>query len=148
MLYKGKNSTYEKRALNFERNKSEAYTLIEKQCSDNMISRVRGRSDCGTLDKDPIKLLEAIHEQTMQFNEDECDVLTLLTAHHNSFNIRQGEEEDLNPCHDRFQNAMNDFVRLNGDHFMFYDSVKEDTCDASAAHELQANQDQVKKHFD
>ena len=112
VAWKGERETFNKRVTQLEADKGEARALIHGQCSDRLIAHLKTRSDHKAMSKDPIKLLEAMKEQTHQFHEDECNAITLLDAQSSLFNIKQGKEEDSLSHHERFKSVKDDFEKL------------------------------------
>ena len=79
--------------------------LLLQQCSPTMKHKLQARPDYNDTDMDPVQLLQAIKEASMNCEADEYIHKTVQEALRGFVNLKQGKEESLNDYLDRFMTA-------------------------------------------
>ena len=96
MLFKAELDEYMKRRRIYSNNKIKAYTFIRDRCAKAMQAKIQSRSDFESkVYGDPLKLLDAIREHAMNFQETRYEMSIILDAFHALFNAKQAEGESL-----------------------------------------------------
>jgi hypothetical protein len=67
--FKANYYTYSKRVQAYENNNTKAYALLWEKCSKVMKNKIEARSDYNRIENNPIKLLMAIKEHTLNIQE-------------------------------------------------------------------------------
>ena len=102
--YKAKYDKYMKRKRTFEENTYKAYAEIWARCNKAMRSRVESRKDYKKeVYNMPIKLIEAIKEHALNYEESHYEMSVILDAFKAFLNCRQKEKEMLQDYTKRFK---------------------------------------------
>ena len=95
------------RVNQYQENRGKAYEFLWKQCSKAMKDKIESRIAYeSTIKNDPIKLLTAIREHAMAYQESKYQFETVWEALAAFVTIRQGKDEDLLDYLRRFKQAV------------------------------------------
>jgi hypothetical protein len=96
MEYKAKLGEGLHRICIYENNLVKSYALIWEHCNTAMQSRLEQRTDYeSTIYKDPIELLQAVKEHTLNYQETRYEILIISDAFRALFSTKQREGENL-----------------------------------------------------
>ena len=109
--------TFRDRQDRYRSNKAKAAALLWKQCSTGMRAKLQARTDFNTIEKNPILLLKAIKEHSMNVETTQYKMKTVIDTMRNFVNTRQRHEETLNEYLERFKAAKNVFFSHVGTEF-------------------------------
>lgn len=98
-------STYSKRVQTYENNKTKAYALLWERCAKAMKNKIEARSDYGDIKNDPIRLLKAIKEHALNYQENRYSMSIILDAMRTLISTKQKEGENLQDYTKRFRVA-------------------------------------------
>ena len=94
--YKAKLDKAIKRVDKYQQNLYKAYAFLWEKCSRVMQNKIVGRKDFNrNIYNDPIKLLKAIKEQSLNFQESQYEMSIITEAIKNFFNTKQKDNESL-----------------------------------------------------
>ena len=94
---------FDERVNQYRRNKSAAAALLWKQCSSGMRTKLQARTDWDKVEKDPILLLQAMHEHSMSYESTQYKMKTVVDAVKNFISTRQKHGETLDEYLARFK---------------------------------------------
>jgi hypothetical protein len=114
MKFKSDYDRYTERKEKYEFDFAKAAGILEMQCSTAMKAKLKARTDYKTIQNDPIKLLAAIEQHSLAFEENQFEHLTVIEAHANFLNLRQRQDESLLAYTARFKAARNQVTVSNG----------------------------------
>ena len=97
--------TFNQRKDNYRQNQIRAAALLYDQCSQGMRTKLKSRGDWDDTERDPVKLLAAIKEHSMNYEASECIHKTALDALKNFVNLKQNREESITDYSARFKAA-------------------------------------------
>ena len=80
----------------YRKNKGSAAALLWSQCSSGMKAKLQARDDFDDIEHDPVKLLVAIKEHSMNYEATECAMKTVMESIKNFVNLKQYPNEHLN----------------------------------------------------
>jgi hypothetical protein len=90
----------------YEDNTFKAYALLWERCAKAMQSKIGSRSDYDTtVYNDPIQLLRAIKEHSLNYQETRYEMSIILDAFRAVFNSKQKESESLQDYTRRFKTS-------------------------------------------
>ena len=69
--------------------------MLYKQCNKAMQTKLQSRKDYKALKGDPFKLLEAIKEHSVSYQENKYPLNSITDAIRNLVNLKQKEDESL-----------------------------------------------------
>jgi hypothetical protein len=95
MIFKAELDAYMKRKQYYEVNFSKAYAFLWEHCAKSMQIKIEARKDYTKIKGDPIKLLEAIKQHALNYQENRYEMSIILDALTTSLNMRQRENESL-----------------------------------------------------
>ena len=72
--------TFSRRKDHYRQNQMRAAALLCDQCSQGMRTKLKSRSDWDDIERDPVKMLAAIKEHSMNYEASECTHKTVLDA--------------------------------------------------------------------
>jgi hypothetical protein len=106
MLYEAEIASYVKRKDMYSSNLGNAYALIFGQCNKAMQNKIQARADFESEVKhNPIKLLDAIQEHSISYQENKYEMSIISDALKNLVNLKQKEDESLIDYTGRFKSA-------------------------------------------
>lgn len=105
MEFKDDYSEYKQRLQTYDDNKVKAYALLWERCSKGMKNKVESRTDFATINKDPIKLLKAIKEHALNYQENRYEMAIISSAMRCLLNCKQKEKESLQDYTKRYRVA-------------------------------------------
>jgi hypothetical protein len=105
MLYEAKIRSHVERDIAYNQNLSKAYAFLFKQCNKALQAKIQARADFEVIKHDPFKLLLAIEEYSMSYQENKYEVITIADAIKNLFNLKQRDDESLIDYTGRFKSA-------------------------------------------
>jgi hypothetical protein len=95
-----------RRKRTYENNTIKAYALLWERCTEAMQSKVRSRTDYGTVVyDDPIALLRAIREHSLNYQDTEYEIAIIAGAYRSVFTCKQKEGESLQDYTRRFKTS-------------------------------------------
>ena len=104
--YKAKLDKAIMRVDKYQQNLYKAYAFLWEKCSSAMQNKIMGRKDFDTnIYNDPIKLLKAIKEHSLNFQESKYEMSIITEAIKNFFNTKQKDNESLQEYTRRFKSA-------------------------------------------
>lgn len=103
--FKADYDTYSKRVQTYENNKTKAYALLWERCAKAMKNKIEARSDYDTIKNNPIKLLKAIKEHALNYQENRYSMSIILDAMRTLMNTKQKDAESLQDYTKRFRVA-------------------------------------------
>ncbi len=110
-----------KRVETYQMNLSKAYAFLISKCAKGLQSKITQRADFTTkIEGDPIKLLAAIKEHSLSYEDTKYDMAIITESLRHLVNIRQGEEESLHDYTQRFRSAKDVFKSHLGGNIQFY----------------------------
>ena len=105
MKYKAKLDATIKRETMFDSNKTKAYSLIWERCTLSMQSQLEQRTDFETkIYNNPINLINAIKEQTMNFQDTKYD-MEIIDNSLTHFLLTRQKDEELHEYTKRFKSS-------------------------------------------
>lgn len=106
---------YSDKKKEYNRNKSQVYALLMERCSPGLRQKIEGSSNFKTeVKKNPIKLLQAIKQQALNYQEDKYTEFIWNDAVMAFLNCKQREGETLQDYTSRFKTARELLVSQNG----------------------------------
>jgi hypothetical protein len=120
IIYQSQSDTYSKRVELFEDNMMKAYALIYGvYCSYDMKSKVDDAVAIdGTINNDPIKLLETIRSLMHERTSTSYRTATYVTTNLDMFSITQRDTESMAKYYKRFKETHDIFRQTHGKHYM------------------------------
>ena len=112
-------SDHQRQIRVYKSNKPKAAALLSRQCSKDMQSKLQERENWPILEKDPILLLNAIQEHSLNYTETKHPVITVFEALKSLLNIKQKDDESLTDYTKRHKAAMDVFLSHAGASFIF-----------------------------
>jgi hypothetical protein len=107
-VFKAEIQQFVKRKDNYMSNRSKVYALLWQQCARTMQNKIQARSDfTSKIENDPIKLLNAIEEHALSYEETKYDMSSISDAMRQLLTIRQKDDEDLITYTERFKTVVN-----------------------------------------
>ena len=104
--YKADYDEYMKRKRSYEENSYKAYAEIWARCNKAMKAKIEARKDYeSNIYNRPIKLIDAIKEHALNYEESRYEMSIILDAFMTFFNCRQKEKELLQDYTRRFKLA-------------------------------------------
>lgn len=103
--FKSDYDTYRKRMQVYENNLTKAYALLWERCTKAMKNKIEARSDYESIRNDPIKLLKAIKEHALNYQESRYSMSIVLDAMRTLMGTKQKEGESLQDYTKRFRVA-------------------------------------------
>ncbi|KAI2502242.1 hypothetical protein MHU86_12214 [Fragilaria crotonensis] len=103
--FKSDYDTYRKRMQVYENNLTKAYALLWERCTKAMKNKIEARSDYELIRNDPIKLLKAIKEHALNYQESRYSMSIVLDAMRTLMGTKQKEGESLQDYTKRFRVA-------------------------------------------
>ena len=82
-----------------------AYALIWDKCARAMKNKIEARSDYDAMENDPIALLQAIKENSLNYQENNYAISIIYEAYNNLFTTKQTDNESLQDYTRRFKAA-------------------------------------------
>ena len=110
---------YHDRVRVYRQNKSSIAALLLGRCSSSMTSQLHSRTDWEQIEKDPVPLLEAIREHSLNYDSTKYRMKIILDALKNMVNLRQNHGEDLEVYLLRHKAAKKVFLSHVGKEFTF-----------------------------
>ena len=86
-------------------NVGKAHALPHERSDKAMQTKLQSRKDFEAMKGDPFKLLEAIKEHSVSYQENKCPMNAITDAIRNIVNLKQKEDESLIDCGRRFKVA-------------------------------------------
>ena len=108
---------FDERENQYRRNKNAAAALLWKQCSSGVRSKLQARTDFEKIEKDPIALLKAIKEHSMNYKSSQCKMRVVTDAVRSFVNTKQKHGESLNDYLERFKATKGVLFSHVGKHF-------------------------------
>ena len=141
--FKIKYEKYDGRINQYRRNKTSAAALLWKQWSSGMRAKLQARTDFEQIEKDPIELLKAIQEHSMNYESSQYKMKIIIDAVKNFVNTRQRHGESLTDYLGRFKATKDVFLsHVRKD---FGKLIKEDTMYAEIKSHTSLTDEQVKQ---
>jgi hypothetical protein len=107
-VFKAEIQQFVKRKDNYMSNRSKVYALLWQQCARTMQNKIQARADfTSKIENDPIKLLNAIEEHALSYEETKYDMSSISDAMRQLLTIRQKDDEDLITYTERFKTVVN-----------------------------------------
>ena len=104
--YKAEYDEYMKRKRTLEENSYKAYAEVWARCNKAMQSKIESRKDYESeIYNDPIKLIDAIKEHALNYEESRYEMSIILDAFKSFINCRQKDNEGLQEYTRRFKVA-------------------------------------------
>ena len=103
--YRIKMEAHMNREVAYKDNCFKAAGVLLQQCSSAMKFKLQARNDYEKIEMEPIKLLQAIKEASMNYEADEYIYKTIQDALKSFVNLRQRNGESLNDYLERFMTA-------------------------------------------
>jgi hypothetical protein len=104
--FKAEYDAYMKRKQSLEVNMTKAYAFIWDQCAKAMQNKIEARTEFATKIKgNPIKLLQAIKQHALNYQEHRYEMSIILDALRALINLRQKENESLQEYTKRFKTS-------------------------------------------
>ena len=97
--YKTEYNQYMKQRQQYEENKGKAYAFLWFHCHHSMQHKIEARTDYNTINQNPIKLLKAIKQHALNYQENRYPMLIIYDLMKTVFNTKQREDENLNQLH-------------------------------------------------
>jgi hypothetical protein len=96
MIFKQDIPDFNKRKMEHERNMIKAYALLWERCTKSMQHKIQVRRNFETdIKDDPIELLKAIEEHSINFEDTKYDMEIIYTALKKLTNLHMREDENL-----------------------------------------------------
>ena len=106
MVYKAELDEALKIKRIFKDNTFKTYALLQEHCAKSMQNKITARTDYDTtIYNDPIKLLQAIKEHSLKYQETRYEMAIIMDAFRASFNAKQKENESLQDFTRRFKTS-------------------------------------------
>ena len=93
--YKAEIDEWVRRKGSYRANTGKACALLIDQCNKAMQNKLQSRKDYKTIKADPFKLLEAIKQHSVNYQENKYPMSTITDAIRNLVNLKQKEDESL-----------------------------------------------------
>jgi hypothetical protein len=107
-VFKAEIQQFVKRKDNYMSNRSKVYALLWQQCARTMQNKIQARADfTSKIENNPIKLLNAIEEHALSYEETKYDMSSISDAMRQLLTIRQKDDEDLITYTERFKTVVN-----------------------------------------
>ncbi|KAL7578529.1 hypothetical protein ACA910_011590 [Epithemia clementina (nom. ined.)] len=104
MIFKEELTRYFKRKEILSNNTMKVYAFLWEQCSKSMQMKIESRKDfTTTVDKKPIKLLKAIREHALNYQNNKYKMTVILDALRTLVTLKQREDEGLQEYTRRFK---------------------------------------------
>ena len=104
--FKTKYDEYRKQVKCYEVNQVKAYALLWERCTKGMKNKIKARSDCDShIENNPIKLLKAIKEHALNYQESRDAMSIILDAMRTLLSSKQQEGKSLQDYTKRFRVA-------------------------------------------
>jgi hypothetical protein len=95
---------YRRRQMIYDNNVVKAYALLWEKCSKGMTNKIEARSDFRSqIENNPIKLLKAIREHSLNYQENRYGMSIILNSMKTLLNIKQKKLENLQDFTKRFR---------------------------------------------
>ena len=105
--FKAKLDESMKRTTTYEQNIYKAYAFLWEKCAKNMQNKISSRRDFeDTIYNDPIALLKAIKEHSLNYQETRYEMAIISDAIRTFINTKQRENEPLNTFTRRFKTSL------------------------------------------
>jgi hypothetical protein len=96
MIFKQAIADFNKRKMEYERNMIKAYALLWERCTKSVQHKIEARRYFETdIKDDPIELLKAIEEHSINFEDTKYDMEIIHTALKNLINLHMREDENV-----------------------------------------------------
>ena len=106
IIYEAQVNSYITRKDIYESNRGNAYAFLFSQCNKAMQNKLQMRTDYeSSIEKNPIKLLDAIEEHSISYQENKYEMRVITDALKNFVNLKQKEDESLIDYTSRFKSA-------------------------------------------
>jgi hypothetical protein len=110
MEFKQDYDEYRKRVRAYDNNKIKAYALLWERCAKGMQNKIQSRSNFDSdIENDPIKLLRAIKEHALNYQENRYEMAIILDAMRAMTEAKQKENESLVDYTKRFKTSRDVF---------------------------------------
>ena len=107
-VFKAEIQTFVKRKDSYDSNKQKAYGMFWQQCTKTMQNKIQARADfSSSIENNPIKLLAAIEEHALSYEETKYDMSSVSDALRKLLTIRQKDDEDIVTYMERFKTVVN-----------------------------------------
>ena len=106
MVFKSELDEYTKRVSTYKKNVTKAYSFLWDRCSKAMRNKVEARTDFQKIENDPIRLLKAIKEHALNYQENRYEFGIISDAMRTFLGTKQKEGENLQDYTKRFRVAM------------------------------------------
>ena len=98
-------SEFRRRIIAYKANTMKAYALIWDKCARSMKNKIEERSDYAGMENDPISLLQAIKEHSLNYQKNKYAMSIIYEAYNNLFTTKQIDNESLQEYTQRFKTA-------------------------------------------
>jgi len=105
MMYQAEIELFLARKTTYAKNKIKVHAFLWEKCSKLMKGKIESRKDYDEVKKNPIKLLKAIKEHCMSFQDQRYEYATILDAIKTFHNLHQKQGESLQDYTTRFKHA-------------------------------------------
>ncbi|KAL3912817.1 MAG: hypothetical protein SGARI_000961, partial [Bacillariaceae sp.] len=103
----------------------QAFATIWGQCNDPLKEKIKNLATFEQdIQNDPLKLLDAIEAQSIDYHEDKYDMSMVLETMRNLVNLHQGKEESLSDYASRIRSARDILVTFVGKPFVFDKQIR------------------------
>eukprot|EP00978_Attheya_sp_CCMP212_P016785 scaffold44262_cov52-Attheya_sp.AAC.7 len=102
------NADYEefrKRIRTYNNNLTKSYVLIWERCTKAMQNKIQLRMDLDTIENDPIELLKAVKEHSLNYQEHRYEMSIILDSIKNMLETHKKEHENLSDYTKRFKTS-------------------------------------------
>ncbi|KAG7371066.1 reverse transcriptase RNA-dependent DNA polymerase [Nitzschia inconspicua] len=106
MLYQSQLNAYIERTDAYRVNLKKAYALLWERCSKGMTNKIESRKDFKSIKGNPIKLLTAIREHALNYQDNKFCMTVVIDAWSSLMNTKQKEGESLQDYTKRFRVAL------------------------------------------
>ncbi|KAL7556597.1 hypothetical protein ACA910_003488 [Epithemia clementina (nom. ined.)] len=104
MIFKEELTKYFKRKEILTTNTVKVYAFLWEQCGKSMQMKIESQKDfTSTIDKNPIKLLKAIREHALNYQNNKYEMTVILDALHTLVTLKQRENKGLQDYTRRFK---------------------------------------------
>jgi len=105
--FKAEFDAFTKRKQAMDLNITKAYAFLWDQCAKPLQNKIESRADfLSDIKGNPIKLLKAIKQHTLNYQESQYEMSIILDAVKNMINIKQRENETLQEYTKRFKTSL------------------------------------------
>ena len=105
MEFKADYDLFRKRKTAYEDNRTKAYAFLWERCTKGMQAKLEARTDFTTVKGDPLKLLAAIKQHALSYQDHRYGMSIILDALRVFLNTKQKENESLHDFTKRFRTA-------------------------------------------